>query len=199
MEEYKSNSHKSREAAKKELDEKKIEKIVTGPVRSRKKNGVEKLARIFMPDDVEDVKSYILIDVLVPMIKDAAIDILKTLFYGESGSGRKSSASSKISYRNYYDRENDRKKNYNPSVSRSGYSFDEIILDSRGEAEEVLERMDELISTYGMASVADLYELVGVTCDYTDNKYGWTDVRNASVVRVREGYLLKFPKARPLN
>ena len=59
--------------------------------------------------------------------------------------------------------------------------------------------MDELIDTYSMVSVADLYDLIGVTGNYTDNKYGWTNIRNAEVVRVREGYLLKLPKALPIN
>ena len=60
--------------------------------------------------------------------------------------------------------------------------------------------MDELISTYGIVSVADLYDLVGITGgSYTDNKYGWTNVHNASVIRVRDGYMIKMPKALPLD
>ena len=66
-------------------------------------------------------------------------------------------------------------------------------------AEDVLERMDELIATYQVVSVADFYDLVGVSGNYTDNKYGWTDIRNASVIRVRDGYMIKLPKALPLN
>ena len=151
-----------------------------------------------MPEDVQDVKSYILIDVLVPMIKDAALDIIKTLFYGEAGRGKRGSAASKVSYRSY-EKENDRRRDYGSSVTRTGYNYDDIILDSRGEAEDVLSRMDELIVTYGLVSVADLYDLVGIPGKYTDNKYGWTDIRSASVVRAREGYLIKLPKALPLN
>ena len=59
--------------------------------------------------------------------------------------------------------------------------------------------MDELIETYGIVSVADLYDLVGKSCNYTDNKYGWTNIRNAEPVRVRDGYLLKMPKAGPID
>ena len=59
--------------------------------------------------------------------------------------------------------------------------------------------MDELIDRYEVVSVADLYELVGITGNYTDNKYGWTNIRNAEVVRVRDGYVLKLPKATPIN
>ena len=52
---------------------------------------------------------------------------------------------------------------------------------------------------YQVVSVADFYDLVGVSGNYTDNKYGWTDIRNASVIRVRDGYMIKLPKALPLN
>lgn len=200
MEEYKSNSNKSRENRRESTSEKKVEKIITGSVRAKKKNGIEKFAKVFLPEDVQDVKSYILIDVLVPMIKDAALDIIKTLFYGEAGRGKRGSAASKVSYRSYYEKENDRRRDYGYSViDNPGYNYDDIILDSRGEAEDVLSRMDELIVTYGLVSVADLYDLVGILGKYTDNKYGWTDIRNASVVRAREGYLIKLPKALPLN
>lgn len=59
--------------------------------------------------------------------------------------------------------------------------------------------MDELIDTYGNVSVADLYDLVGKSCEYTDQKYGWTNIRNAEPIRVRDGYMLKLPKATPIK
>ena len=52
---------------------------------------------------------------------------------------------------------------------------------------------------YGTVRVADLYDLVGVTGQYTDNNYGWTNIRNAEIVRVRDGYKIKMPRALPLN
>ena len=71
-----------------------------------------------------------------------------------------------------------------------GYEYDDIIIESRGDAELVLDQLEEIISTYGVASVADLYDLVGITGrSYTDNKYGWTDIRNAKVVRTGRLYL----------
>ena len=42
-------------------------------------------------------------------------------------------------------------------------------------------------------------DLVGVTGNYTDNKYGWTNIRNAEVVRVRDGYRIKLPRALPID
>ena len=60
-------------------------------------------------------------------------------------------------------------------------------------------RMDELMDTYGLVRVADLYDLVGITGNYTDNKYGWTNIRNAEIVRVRDGYMIKMPRAVPID
>ena len=60
-------------------------------------------------------------------------------------------------------------------------------------------RMDELISSYRVVSVADFYDLAGITPEYTDNKYGWTDIRSANIVRVRDGYMIKLPRAVPLD
>ena len=60
-------------------------------------------------------------------------------------------------------------------------------------------RMDELIDVYGIVSVGDYYDLVGIQGDYTSENYGWTNIRNAQVVRVREGYMIKLPIALPIN
>lgn len=202
MDDYKPNSHKSKEFQRKDdKPDKKVEKIVSGSVKSKKKSEIQKLTDVFISEDASNVKSYILMDVLVPAIKKAISDIvvngIDMILYGETGHTKKSKAS-KVSYGKYYEKDNDR-RDYSSSRTRTGYEYDDIILDNRGEAEEVLSRMDELIETYGSASVADFYDLVGVTGNYTDNKYGWTNIRNATVVRVRDGYLLKLPRALPLD
>lgn len=195
MENYESNSHKSKEAKKEGLPEKKVEKIVSGTVKSKKKNGLQKITNVFVPEDVENVKSYILEDIVVPAVKDVILDALRA-FLGVDKKGGRSTAS-KVSYRSCYEKDN--RRDYGRTRTQTGYDYDDIILDNRGEAEDVLLRMDELIATYGLVSVADLYDLVGVTGNYTDNKYGWYDIRNASVIRVRDGYMIKLPKAVAIN
>lgn len=202
---YKSNSHKSREEQQQESLEtkKKVEKVVKGPVKA-KKNDIRKFTDIFISEDASNVKSYIFLDVLVPAIKKAISDVVRNgidmILYGDTGRSDNRSSASKVSYRNYYDNGRDRRDVSNQKT-RTGYSYDDIILDNRGEAEEVLSRMDELVETYGIVSVADLYDLVGITGNYTDNKYGWTEltIKSARVERVRDGYMIKLPKALPLN
>lgn len=196
-EEYKSNSYKSKEKEMVE-DKKKVDKVVRGKVKTKKKSGVTKFADVFISEDIANVKSYIVGEVLVPAMKKALSDIITNgidmLLYGESGVSKRNSRSSKVSYTKYYNDER------SPSRSvKSNYNYDDIIIDSRGEAEEVLTRMDELIYSYGMVSVADFYDLVGVTSRYTDNNYGWTDIRSARVIHVRDGYIIKLPRAVPLD
>lgn len=198
MDDYKPNSHKSKEKNQESIPEKRVEKVITGSVKSKKKNEIRKFADVFIPEDVTSVKAYILMDVVVPAIKRIISDTVDTILYGGIGRTKKNSTASKVSYRSYYEKENGR-RDYSSSRTRSGYDYDDIILDNRGEAEEVLSRMDELVATYGLVSVADLYDLVGIAGNYTDNKYGWTDIRSAQVARVRDGYMLKLPKALPLN
>lgn len=201
MEQYKSNSHKSKAEARN--NEKRVEKVVKGKVKTKHKKGITKLSEVFISEDAANVKSYIFMEVLVPAMKKAISDIvtdgIDMILYGETGrSGKRRSNSSYVSYSSYSSRRDDRRPERG-TRTRNGYSLDDIILESRGEAEEVLSRMDELIEAYGEASVADLYDLIGVTCNYTDNKYGWTNIRNAEPVRVRDGYMLKMPKVLPLD
>ncbi len=181
-----------------------LKKVVTGEVTVKQKSGLEKITDSFITENSGNVKSYILMDVLVPAMKKAVYDIatngISTLLecfgfsqYGDTRQSR-SVESSSYSYGNCY-----RNQNRTQSNTRGGYSYNDISLENRSEAEDVLNQLDELIATYGSASVADLYNLVGVTGNYTDNKYGWTNIRTASVVRTRDGYLLKLPRALPLD
>lgn len=134
MEEYKSNSHKSRQNQNDDIPEKRVEKVVSGSVKSKKKNGLQKITNVFVPEDVDDVKSYIFEDIVVPAVKDIILDAVRA-FLGVSGNSRvgRSSTSSKISYRKYYD-DRDRRDSGNVSRTRTGYDYDDIILESRGEA-----------------------------------------------------------------
>lgn len=196
------NSHKGRSDAKQKqaMDGKRAEKIVRGKVKT-KKNEMRKLTDIFISEDVANVKSYILMDVLVPAIKKAIYDIVvnsldMSLFGGRGG---KRSTADKVSYRDYNSVSRRDERTYSSSRTASGYSYDDIILETRGEAEAVLARMDEIMEEYEIVRVADLYDLVGITGEHTDNKYGWTNIRNAEVVRVRDGYTIKMPRALPIR
>lgn len=200
MNNYQSNSHKSREEARDNLPEKKkVEKVVTGSVKTKKKNEFHKLAEVFLPEDINAVKNYILVDILVPSIKKFAEEAVKTFLWGGGAAGRSSSGSSNVSYRNYYN--NDRGPSGGSSSRGSAVcSCSDIIFGSRRDADAVLSQMDELVETYGHVSVADVYDLAGMSCDYTCHDYGWYNIRNAAVVPTRNGsFIIDMPKAIPLR
>lgn len=196
------NSHTSRAEKQKPIEGKRAEKVVHGKVKT-KKNNTRKLTDVFITEDAANVKNYVLFDVIVPSIKKALYDLVvgaldMTLFGGRGGGNSKRSISDKVSYRDYNSISKRDERSYGNTRTTSGYSYDDIVLETRGEAESVLSRMDEIIEEYDSVRVADLYDLVGITGDYTDNKYGWTNIHNARVVRTRDGYKIEMPRALPL-
>lgn len=82
----------------------------------------------------------------------------------------------------------------NKGTKHRAYHFDDIVLANRKDAEQVLSQLSDVITTYGQASVADLYDLVGVINEFTDNCYGWTSSDSMYVIHIRDGYKLKLPK-----
>lgn len=196
---YPSNSNKYKEEQK---EERRVQKITTGEVKVKKKSGASKLLNVFISEDASKVKEYIIGDVLIPAVKKAISDIVTNgidmILYGGSGRSRSNIPGTRVSYTNYSSASQSRFDSRN-TVQRYNYSCDDVILNSRGEAEAVLTQMDDIIGRYGVVRVADMYELVGITGNYTDNNYGWKDIRSAQITRVRDGYMLKMPRPLPID
>lgn len=200
MAEYKPNSHKSREEAADSANNRKVQKVISGKAKT-KPNEMRKLSGLFLSDDISNVKSYVFSDVLIPAIKNAISDVIieatTALFGGSKNrSGRSSGrANSSPSYRSYYD---DRDR----PVARSGtsrFDYDDISFDTRSDAELVKNQMSDIVGQYGMVTVADMYDLAGLEAPYTAQRYGWFNIRTAEVIRGRDGYYLKMPKAMPID
>ena len=47
--------------------------------------------------------------------------------------------------------------------------------------------------------MADFYELAGIESEWTDEKYGWGELSEARVERVRNGYIVALPKPEPID
>lgn len=199
---YSSNSNKSREEASREqrkLPEKKIERVVSGEVKVKKKGFFSKMRDNLVSDDASSVKSYIFNDVLIPSFKKAVSDIVTNgidiMLYGEARHSNKSTNSSRVSYTKFYDRDSDTRYRNN----RSNYSYNDVVVPTKADGERILDVLDDTIATYGCASVADFYDAVGVSTQYTDNNYGWTSIASARVVPVTDGWRIDLPRAMPIN
>ena len=191
------NSNKSKE----EVVKAKVEKVIDGPVKKSKPSFFKKAAGVIFSDvSEEDIRTELIFDYLVPTIKDTIVDmgkmLLDAIFYGSTSAHKKSGGSKpyKVSYSDYYDK--DKKV---PVQKASSYNFDEITMNSRGDAEQVLDNMIDLTREYGQVSVGDFCDLVGVDNNFTDYKYGWTDLTRVTISRTRDGYIINFPKPGKLD
>ena len=191
--------------------EKKIEKVIEGEVIRRKKPLGRRISETFVKGDAQSVGQYVMFEVLLPALKDTIADVtsqgVERMLFGEARStsrrtGRRPGTNPYVQY-DRFSSQNDRgrkqEKEYPSRRARASHDFDEIILATRAEAEEVISRLFDLVSKYDTASVRDLYELVGAEARFTDDKWGWTDLRGSGVTRVRDGYLLDLPPTEPLD
>jgi hypothetical protein len=205
---YPSNSSRKREE---QPEPKKIERVTTGEVIRKKPSLGKRFMETFVGGDAKGVWSYVAYDVLIPAAKDMVSDAIsqgiERMLFGESVRGGSRSrrgapqSNTYVAYNRYAPQQAPRREEPR-RISRQGrasHNFDEIILSTRAEAEEVIDRLFDLVERYNQATVSDLYELVGVTGDFTDEKYGWTDLRGAAPTRVRNGYLLDLPRPELLN
>lgn len=215
MTDFPSNRHKDKQeepdTPKAEKTDKKVEKVVEGEAIRRKKSLGTRLKETFFGGDTRGVWGFVGEEVLIPaakdMIADAVSQGIERMIYGEAQSssrrtGRRPDGKGPyISYNRYSGsrKKGPSRRNEISHRARAAHNFDEIILPTRVEADEVIDRLFDLVSKYESATVADLYDLVGITGNYTDDKWGWFDLRGADVRRVRHGYLLDLPKPEPLD
>lgn len=197
----KPNSHKYKEEQERK-EKARAQKVVKGTAKTKPKSKVHKFTDTFLSEDVDSVKDYVVSDVMIPAFKKLVSDIVRDgidmLLYGDSGRRKDSRSSDYVSYSRYYDRRDDRDRRSEPRA-RTRFDYNDIIFETRGDAERVRSSMLDIIDTYEFATVADLYDLSELDAPYTSNKYGWTSLRSAETVRGRDGYLLKLPKALPID
>lgn len=189
-------------------EDKKIKRVTSSEPKRRKKSLGKQFRETFVGGDAKTAMHYVVFGVLLPAAKDALVDAgsqgIERLIFGDSRPRRGPGHSGPMGHISYNRMSGpSRPAQTGRSLSqhaRSRHDFDEIVLSSLTEAEDVIDRLFDLISRYESASVADLYELTGLKSSHTDHKWGWTDLRGASVSRLRNsGYLLDLPEPEPFR
>lgn len=169
----------------------------------QKETVAKKTVTRFFGGDPKDVAIYTLRDVLLPALKETLLDIIckgsERLIMGEDAPprsyNRRGTSRSHFAYNSMYDGPDRR----NVNRARSRYDFADILIDSRPKAEDILSRMNDLLDNYGVVRVSDFYNEVGVTGVYTDQNWGWTDLRGSSVRQVRGGWVIEMPQAKDIR
>lgn len=208
------NSHKYKAEKANRQDLKSREKV--SPVVKRdqivstKKPLGKKFAETFMTEDTKDVKSWLLMDVVIPGVKNTILDILSMMFFGEVDGRRRGKRrrydDDRRDYSSYYsgssssrERRGLRRKENSYYDSDDRVDFRNIVLRNRDDAEDLIEEMRRRIKSEGSVSVATLLDLIDVPGRYTDNNWGWDDDRDIGIRRVSSGYLIDVAEPKYLD
>jgi hypothetical protein len=215
MTEFPNNSHRARENGDEPEDnapvrQRKFEKVVTGKAVQRKKPLSRRFVETFVDGSVEGVIDRIVRDILVPAAKDMVMDSvimgLQRTFHGDDApmsKHKRGSGSSRYDRGPYtpYNRvgqtassrrRDDREDHdYRPRAIRD---WEDVVVDSRAEADAVLDKMHSALDQYDEVTVLDLYDMVDMNSSFTDDTWGWRSLRGARISRLRGGqYVIELP------
>lgn len=163
----------------------------------------------FVAEDAKTVKGYLLSEVILPALENLFLDTLHQgidAFFNKSnrytGRGGKSRPYRSASYDRYYEGRGARNR---AEVGGRTKGIEEVIFNTRQDAQIVREKMLALLEQDQAISIDDYYEIVtdvtGLTVNgdnYLDAKYGWMDLTGSSVSMARGGgYVINLPD--PVN
>jgi len=193
-------------------ERKPVEKVISGEAVQRKKSLGRKLAETFTGDSIQGAGSFVIKDVVIPQLRillvEAGQQTIERIFLGESGASRRRTTvtsplvgnsqnrtrnSSYNSYNKYF-QGNPGSENKPMAGPRASNELPEIVVPSRVDAQEVLDNLNGYLDQYRNVSVAVLYQMLGWTPKFTDEKWGWVDLDTAGISRVTGGYRVDLPR-----
>lgn len=193
---YPTNSDRSKE-------KKTIEPVAKA--RIKRESTARKVVGEIIREDARSVGETVLWDVIIPTVKNLISDTvtrgIESMLYG--GDSRPRSRTSYSDYSGYSrpkgnrDRSTDRRERR--SARQAEPERNEIIFDSRSDANDVIDRMSDIIDQYGQASLADLNALIGASSNFIDDNWGWTDMGSFNVRQVRDGFMLTHDEPQSLK
>lgn len=184
--------------------------ITKGAVK-KKSNLFDKAVDTFLQGrNFADVGHYVLCDVLVPKIIDglasagkAAID---GIFYGDGAKAKSAQSQGNNKY-NYSSvsrggvvasgGRNSNTNNSHTTYHKVRRGFENVTIESRLDAENMLEYLRTTIDKYESVSIADFYDGFdddNIVAQYTDNNWGWFSLDNVGIRHVPGGWQIDFPE-----
>ena len=169
-----------------------------------------------MANTLRNIGNSLFDEIMVPAIRSTTSDFVTTfvnsLIFGDNREdrGRSGGRSGHRSYnRQYRESSYGRQANRRRSTSRRDRAprrvtetyeqFEDVFFQDRQDAQLVLDRMKDLIDDFDVATVLDLYTMVGSYSDVTHQRWGWTNLDRVRVVPSTEGHLIDFPEPRYLD
>ena len=178
-------------------------KVVKGKA-TVKKNEIRKFTDIFVAEDAHSVWDYLLHDMIIPATKNLLVDfgqafIERMITGGSRNSGRGGSYNNGGTYRDYRSYSQPAPQYASPSYNTTRMDYEDIVFQTAGDANAVLDQLQFEIRKYSLVRVSDYYDISGLTAPHTAHHYGWTNLSRARVVPVRGGFIIELPKAAAID
>jgi len=208
--EFPPNSHVSKRDDK--TQDGGVHRVTSGDPIRRRRPLRKQFTETFIAGDSKSTMRFVVLDVMLPAAKDMIFEMgsegLRKFMFGDGRrrGGVTPPQSGPMGNVSYHRMGNSAMSSILSGSqramsrqARARHNFDEVVIEQRHEAEEVIDKLYEVLSRYGTVTVADLYELVGLASTHTDHRWGWTTLQGAGVSRIRGGYLLDLPEPHSLD
>lgn len=181
----------------------KKQKVIKGTATIRKKPLGKRIAELFGAESGQNIFDYLIGDILIPAAKNTLSDFVSEgvdMALGIDTRRRRRDPRDRygrvdygVAYRG--DRRDDRRRDDRDRRDRTPSTYEDIIFETRADANRAIGSMCDIIESYGQASIGDLFDAAGISGgDYTDRRWGWYNISTARITPVRGGYMLDLPK-----
>lgn len=195
--------------------ESRVKPVVKGKVSIRKDKPIgRKLKEVFLAEDWDTVKQYIVWDVVIPGIKYTFVNALEMMILGRRSTR---GGNTYVNYSSFGSSNRNNIKNNSVAVNSNNkrkpdirdFVFEpdferypnemEARRQALDDAEKVLRELKDAIETFGIATVSDFYRAVNMSTEYTEGDWGWTNLDDVGVYECRQGWYINLPKPRYLK
>ena len=209
MEQYPSNTLKERNKQAQKKEKPDLKCVVSGKSKPVPQSLWSKVFVGIKPASGQTMKSFILDEIVTPLIQRAVVEgvtgAINYLVKGDAYADRKATNSFGKSYINYNGissgKSNANGSQYVYSGKNSGMEIENVWFESRVDAQRVLDEMQNVIANYDILTVNGFYDIIGRTniIDPSNEKFGWSDLRNAYITASRGGWVIHLPHPMPID
>ena len=165
------------------------------------KGKVGKFLGNFFHGDFKSIKNYIFTDVkkvaiddAMKILADAGKGAVDRIIYGASEEAPTSNSTVRsVNYQGAFGSKSGQRSTPQPK-------FGSLVLDSVDDCQKILKNLQGIIDRCGVVTVLQMYDMAGYYTDmHTANKYGWTSIGSAKIIKGDIGWKLEMPTPMPLD
>ena len=191
--------------------EKKARKVVSNDVSV---SSGKRVKDAFIQKDGKTIRDYAFFDVFIPSVKRTIYDLITRIFgmalFGDKGVNSSGYSGGGVDYARPYQQvaynnsgslygSTGRPVQNNTPIMQSGFEYENWVFSNRGDAEAVLNQLTDIIETYGVATIMDLYDSVGKTAPYTADNFGWKSINGCEPRLCSGGWRLAMTRPSPIK